>query len=128
MIKNSPARLEFEHNPELQLGTHIHADARNPLLLQPEFKLQGVWGIEPLKRGSSVRRGKYREALSAARISILGREEGRMWVFIRPRGGKDYYLLMCENRVGIGFRPIHRFDVTDQIPASQAGGIPTKNK
>ena len=26
------------------------------------------------------------------------REEGRMWVFIRPRGGQDCYLLTCEIR------------------------------
>ena len=28
----------------------------------------------------------------------LYREEGRMWVFIRPRGGQDCYLLTCEIR------------------------------
>ena len=39
-----------------------------------------------------------------------------MWVFIRPRGGQDYYLLMCENRVGAEFCPIHRFDGKHQIP------------
>src|SRR6267154_2052280 len=46
----------------------------------------------------------------------LLREEGRMWVFIRPRGGQDYYLLMCENRAGAKFCPIHRFDGKHQIP------------
>ncbi len=44
------------------------------------------------------------------------REEGRMWVFIRPRGGQDCYLLMCETRGGLEFCPIHRFDGMDQIP------------
>jgi hypothetical protein len=38
-----------------------------------------------------------------------------MWVFIRPRGGQDYYLLMYENRVGAKFCPIHRFDGKHQI-------------
>jgi len=46
----------------------------------------------------------------------LWREEGRMWVFIRPRGGQDCYLLMCEIRGGLEFCPIHRFDGKDQIP------------
>jgi len=40
-----------------------------------------------------------------------------MWVFIRPRGGQDYYLLMCEDRGGEVFCPIHRFDVKYQISA-----------
>lgn len=44
------------------------------------------------------------------------REEGRMWVFIRPRGGQDCYLLTCEIRGGLEFCPIHRFDGMDQIP------------
>ena len=46
----------------------------------------------------------------------LLREEGRMWVFIRPRGGQDCYLLTCEIRGGLEFCPIHRFDGMDQIP------------
>ena len=48
----------------------------------------------------------------------LGREEGRMWVFTRPRGGQDYYLLIGEIRAGLDFCPIHRFDGMDQIPKS----------
>jgi hypothetical protein len=39
-----------------------------------------------------------------------------MWVFIRPRGGQDCYLLRRENRGGLEFCPIHRFDGLDQIP------------
>jgi hypothetical protein len=39
-----------------------------------------------------------------------------MWVFIRPRGGQDCYLLTCEIRGGPEFCPIHRFDGLDQIP------------
>ena len=39
-----------------------------------------------------------------------------MWVFIRPRGGQDYYLLRSEGRGGLEFCPIHRFDGMDQIP------------
>ncbi len=46
----------------------------------------------------------------------LWREEGRMWVFIRPRGGKECYLLTCEIRGGAQFCPIHRFDGMNQIP------------
>ncbi len=38
-----------------------------------------------------------------------------MWVFIRPRGGQDYYLLEKENTVCAEFCPIHRFDGMDQI-------------
>ena len=54
--------------------------------------------------------------LKAVEVWKLGREEGRMWVFIRPRGGQDCYLLMCEIRGGVEFCPIHRFDGMDQIP------------
>jgi len=39
-----------------------------------------------------------------------------MWVFIRPRGGQDCYLLTYEIRGGLEFCPIHRFDGMDQIP------------
>jgi hypothetical protein len=38
-----------------------------------------------------------------------------MWVFIRPRGGQDYYLLEKKNTAGGEFCPIHRFDGKDQI-------------
>ena len=38
-----------------------------------------------------------------------------MWVFIRPRGGQDYYLLEKKNTARHEFCPIHRFDVKDQI-------------
>ena len=51
-----------------------------------------------------------------------------MWVFIRPQGGKDYYLLMYENRVGRAFCPIHRFDGTDQFPAPRAKAVPIKSE
>jgi hypothetical protein len=40
-----------------------------------------------------------------------------MWVFTRPQGGQDYYLLICEITAYSGFCPIHRFDVNDQIRA-----------
>jgi hypothetical protein len=46
----------------------------------------------------------------------LGREEGRMWVCIRPRGGQDCYLLGCEVSGDAESCPIHRFDGSDQIP------------
>jgi hypothetical protein len=39
-----------------------------------------------------------------------------MWVFIRPQGGQDCYLLRCELRGVLEFCPIHRFDGMDQIP------------
>jgi hypothetical protein len=39
-----------------------------------------------------------------------------MWVFIRPRGGQDCYLLMGEIRGSGESCPIHRFDGLDQIP------------
>jgi hypothetical protein len=39
-----------------------------------------------------------------------------MWVFIRPRGGQECYLLTCEIRGASEFCPIHRFDGMDQIP------------
>jgi hypothetical protein len=39
-----------------------------------------------------------------------------MWVFIRPRGGQDCYLLTCELRGDLEYCPIHRFDGMDQIP------------
>jgi len=51
-----------------------------------------------------------------------------MWVCIRPRGGQDYYLLMCENRVRWGFCPIHRFDGMDQIPVPQSATITASSK
>ena len=51
-----------------------------------------------------------------------------MWVFTRPRGGQDYYLLMCKDRVGEAFCPIHRFDGKDQIPASYLGTSLTWHK
>ena len=54
--------------------------------------------------------------LGVAEELKLCREEGRMWVFIRPRGGQDCYLLACEIRGGLEFCPIHRFDGMDQIP------------
>jgi hypothetical protein len=51
-----------------------------------------------------------------------------MWVFIRPRGGQDCYLLMWENRAGVEFCPIHRFDGMDQIPRSVGRGrLETQN-
>ena len=50
-----------------------------------------------------------------------------MWVFTRPQGGQDYYLLMCENRAGSGFCPIHRFDVTDKNPMPHTEAIPAKS-
>ena len=39
-----------------------------------------------------------------------------MWVFTRPQGGQDCYLLMCKIRRWLKFCPIHRFDGLDQIP------------
>ncbi len=54
--------------------------------------------------------------LAALEDLELWREEGRMWVCIRPRGGQDCYLLMCEIRGGLESCPIHRFDGMDQIP------------
>ena len=46
----------------------------------------------------------------------LSREEGRMWVIIRPRGGQECYLLTCEIRGRPELCPIHRFDGLNQIP------------
>ena len=39
-----------------------------------------------------------------------------MWVFIRPRGGQECYLLRGEIRGRVIFCPIHRFDGLDQLP------------
>ena len=58
---------------------------------------------------------KKGEDLEVAGRTNLGREEGRMWVFIRPRGGQEHYLLTCEIRGYLEFCPIHRFDRMDQI-------------
>ena len=44
-----------------------------------------------------------------------------MWVFIRPRGGQDCYLLTRELRGGLEYCPIHRFDGMDQIPLHGRG-------
>ena len=41
-----------------------------------------------------------------------------MWVFIRPRGGRECYLLLCENRSCPRVCPIHRFDGMNLIPAT----------
>jgi hypothetical protein len=38
-----------------------------------------------------------------------------MWVFIRPRGGQECYLLTCEITECWIFCPIHRFDWFNQI-------------
>jgi len=61
----------------------------------------------------SYKKGKDLEV--AEELKLL-REEGRMWVFIRPRGGQDCYLLTGESSGGLEFCPIHRFDGMDQIP------------
>jgi len=53
---------------------------------------------------------------TAVRKSERRREEGRMWVFIRPRGGQKCYLLGCNIRRCAKLCPIHRFDGLDQIP------------
>jgi len=39
-----------------------------------------------------------------------------MWVFIRPRSGQEYNLLMSETRGVSGVCPIHRFDGMNQKP------------
>jgi hypothetical protein len=59
---------------------------------------------------------KEGKALAEEMVWKLLREEGRMWVFIRPRGGQDCYLLTCEITGGPQSCPIHRFDGMDQIP------------
>ena len=46
-----------------------------------------------------------------------------MWVFIRPQGGQDCYLLTCEIRGCVEYCPIHRFDGMDQIPLHQSGTL-----
>jgi hypothetical protein len=51
-----------------------------------------------------------------------------MWVFIRPRGGQDCYLLTCEIRGRPEFCPIHRFDGMDQIPVARYGTWAPRNK
>ena len=64
-------------------------------------------------RSSTFKAGKDLEEWKEWKLL---REEGRMWVYIRPRGGQDCYLLTCEIRGGLEFCPIHRFDGMDQIP------------
>jgi len=73
-------------------------------------------GMQRVMRNCLIFNYKTGRDLKAALELKLGREEGRMWVFIRPRGGQDCYLLTCEIRVGLEFCPIHRFDGMDQIP------------
>jgi len=73
-------------------------------------------GRRQAKRGLELLNYKKGTDLEAAEAFKLWREEGRMWVFIRPRGGQDCYLLMCEIRGDLEFCPIHRFDGMDQIP------------
>jgi hypothetical protein len=46
-----------------------------------------------------------------------------MWVFIRPRGGQECYLLTSEIRGDPEFCPIHRFDGKDQIPMHRIGTV-----
>jgi hypothetical protein len=49
----------------------------------------------------------------------FGREEGRMWVFIRPgvvRSANEKKV-----KLGQGFCPIHRFDGNYQFPGSFEG-------
>src|ERR1700676_4441713 len=70
----------------------------------------------PAPQTTRVRSPREKCTLANAEDLKLWREEGRMWVFIRPRGGQDYYLLMCENRVAVEFCPIHRFDGKHQDP------------
>ena len=45
-----------------------------------------------------------------------------MWVFIRPRGGQESYLLVFESRGRAQFCPIHRFDTLNQIPRRERVG------
>lgn len=60
-----------------------------------------------------------RKDRAAGRLEQRRREEGRMWVFIRPRGGQKCYLLGCEIRRCAKLCPIHRFDGLDQVPSEQ---------
>ena len=91
--------------------------AGRPLPLDEKFvtvmnklrRRKGKQGFETF----NYKKGKDLQSVEDLR---LWREEGRMWVFIRPRGGQDCYLLMCEIRGGLEFCPIHRFDGKDQIP------------
>jgi hypothetical protein len=73
-------------------------------------------GRRPAKRGIVTFKYKMRQDLPEEGESKVLREEGRMWVFIRPRGGQDCYLLTCEITGGPQSCPIHRFDGMDQIP------------
>ena len=75
-----------------------------------------VLGGREVKQGFETFNYKKGKDLESVEELKLGREEGRMWVFIRPRGGQDCYLLTCEIRGGLEFCPIHRFDGMDQIP------------
>ena len=61
--------------------------------------------------GLTNKRGRL---LAEESESKLLREEGRMWVIIRPRGGQDCYLLTGEIRGCPELCPIHRFDGMDQ--------------
>jgi hypothetical protein len=73
-------------------------------------------GRREAKKGFETFNYKKGKDLESVEELKLGREEGRMWVFIRPRGGQDCYLLTYEIRGGLEFCPIHRFDGMDQIP------------
>ena len=64
--------------------------------------------------------GREKRAPTAGDSKTPAREEGRMWVCIRPRGGQECYLLTCEIREGARFCPIHRFDGLDNLHGLEA--------
>jgi hypothetical protein len=51
-----------------------------------------------------------------------------MWVFTRPRGGQDYYLLEKKNTAGGEFCPIHRFDGKYKISMSRIAIASARSK
>jgi hypothetical protein len=82
-------------------------------------------GRQPANYGFAGFRYKKEKGLAGGEELKLWREEGRMWVFIRPRGGQDWYLLTCELTEGPEYCPIHRFDGLDQVPL-HGRRMPTK--
>lgn len=72
-------------------------------------------GRRQAKQGFEFLGYKKPRDLTVEEALKLSREEGRMWVFIRPRGGQDCNLLTCEIRGWLEVCPIHRFDGMDQI-------------
>jgi hypothetical protein len=103
------------------------SQVRHPPLDEKLVNVMIESGMRRANQGFIPFNRKKGRNLKVAEDLKFWREEGRMWVFIRPRGGQNCYLLTCEIRRGLDFCPIHRFDGMDQVPL-HCGGISRKMK